>query len=33
MFDPSRRECGDFPIFEAKPLTEVFQEVGLTDQN
>ncbi|HYX50268.1 MAG TPA: hypothetical protein VE843_11025 [Ktedonobacteraceae bacterium] len=25
-------ECGDFPVFEAKPLTEVFQEVSLTDQ-
>lgn len=25
-------ECGDFPVFEAKPLTEVFQEVRLTDQ-
>ncbi len=25
-------ECGDFPVFEAQPLTEVLQEVGLTDQ-
>jgi hypothetical protein len=24
-------ECGDFPVFEANPLTEVFQEVDLTD--
>jgi hypothetical protein len=24
-------ECGDFPVFEANPLTEVFQEVPLTD--
>ncbi len=24
-------ECGDFPVFEANPLTEVFQEVELTD--
>jgi hypothetical protein len=23
-------ECGDFPVFEAQPLTEVFQEVPLT---
>jgi hypothetical protein len=23
-------ECGDFPVFEANPLTEVFQEVALT---
>jgi hypothetical protein len=23
-------ECGDFPVFEANPLTEVFQEVQLT---
>jgi len=23
-------ECGDFPVFEASPLTEVFQEVQLT---
>src|SRR5215470_5968898 len=22
-------ECGDFPVFEAKPLTLVFQEVSL----
>ena len=22
-------ECGDFPVFEANPLTEVFQEVGV----
>ena len=26
-------ECGDFPVFEANPLTEVFQEVELTNQN
>jgi hypothetical protein len=24
-------ECGDFPVFEANPLTEVFQEVPLTN--
>jgi hypothetical protein len=24
-------ECGDFPVFEANPLTQVFQEVELTD--
>ena len=24
-------ECGDFPVFEANPLSEVFQEVHLTD--
>ena len=24
-------ECGDFPVFEAKPLTLVFQEVAKTD--
>lgn len=24
-------ECGDFPVFEAKPLTKVFQEIHLTD--
>jgi hypothetical protein len=24
-------ECGDFPVFEANPLSEVFQEVPLTD--
>jgi hypothetical protein len=24
-------ECGDFPVFEANPLTLVFQEVPLTD--
>jgi hypothetical protein len=24
-------ECGDFPVFEAKPLTKVFQEVPLSD--
>ena len=24
-------ECGDFPVFEANPLSEVFQEVLLTD--
>ncbi len=26
-------EIGDFPVFEASPLTEVFQEVTLTDQS
>jgi hypothetical protein len=26
-------ECGDFPVFEAKPLSEVFQEVNLTNQS
>jgi hypothetical protein len=26
-------ECGDFPVFEANPLSEVFQEVDLTDGN
>lgn len=24
-------ECGDFPVFEANPLTQVFQEVALTN--
>lgn len=24
-------ECGDFPVFEANPLTQVFKEVPLTD--
>jgi hypothetical protein len=24
-------ECGDFPVFEANPLTQVFQEIQLTD--
>jgi hypothetical protein len=24
-------ECGDFPVFEANPLTKVFQEVQVTD--
>ena len=24
-------ECGDFPVFEANPLSQVFQEVKLTD--
>jgi hypothetical protein len=27
---PQGEECGDFPVFEANPLTEVFQEVPLT---
>ena len=27
---PQGEECGDFPVFEANPLTEVFQEVELT---
>jgi hypothetical protein len=26
-------ECGDFPVFEANPLTVVFQEVELTDKS
>jgi hypothetical protein len=26
-------ECGDFPVFEANPLTEVFKEVKLTNGN
>jgi hypothetical protein len=26
-------ECGDFPVFEAKPLTKVFQEINLTDRS
>lgn len=26
-------ECGDFPVFEANPLTEVFQEVALANGN
>jgi hypothetical protein len=26
-------ECGDFPVFEANPLSEVFQEVELTNQS
>jgi hypothetical protein len=26
-------ECGDFPIFEANPLTKVFQEIDLTYGN
>jgi len=24
-------ECGDFPVFEANPISQVFQEVALTD--
>jgi hypothetical protein len=24
-------ECGDFPVFEANPLSQVFQEIELTD--
>jgi hypothetical protein len=24
-------ECGDYPVFEANPLSQVFQEVSLTD--
>ena len=24
-------ECGDFPVFEANPLSQVFQEVPLTN--
>ncbi|HET9181341.1 MAG TPA: hypothetical protein VFP59_04340 [Candidatus Angelobacter sp.] len=27
---PQGEECGDFPVFEANPLSEVFQEVELT---
>lgn len=30
---PQGEECGDFPVFEANPLSEVFQEVELTDQS
>lgn len=26
-------ECGDFPVFEAHPLSEVFQEVELADKS
>jgi hypothetical protein len=26
-------ECGDFPVFEANPLSQVFQEVPLTNGN
>jgi hypothetical protein len=26
-------ECGDFPVFEANPLTKVFQEVPLTNRS
>lgn len=26
-------ECGDFPVFEANPLSEVFQEVELADNS
>jgi hypothetical protein len=26
-------ECGDFPVFEANPLTQVFQQVELTDHS
>lgn len=26
-------ECGDFPVSEAQPLTQIFQEVELTDQS
>jgi hypothetical protein len=26
-------ECGDFPVAEANPLTQVFQEVELTDKS
>jgi hypothetical protein len=26
-------ECGDFPVFEANPLSQVFQEVELTDNS
>jgi hypothetical protein len=27
----SGEECGDFPVFEANPLSKVFQEVPLVD--
>jgi hypothetical protein len=26
-------ECGDFPVFEANPLTQVFKEIELTDKS
>jgi hypothetical protein len=26
-------ECGDFPVFEANPLSKVFQEIELTDNS
>ncbi len=26
-------ECGDFPVFEANPLSQIFQEVPLTDRS
>lgn len=28
---PEGEECGDFPVFEANPLTEVFKELKLTN--
>jgi hypothetical protein len=30
---PQGEECGDFPVFEANPLTEVFQEIALTNRS
>lgn len=30
---PQGEECGDFPVFEANPLSEVFQEVDLADSS
>jgi len=30
---PEGEECGDFPVFEANPLTKVFKEVKLTGGN
>jgi hypothetical protein len=30
---PQGEECGDFPVFEANPLSEVFREVNLTDNS
>ena len=30
---PQGEECGDFPVFEANPLSEVFQEVQLISAN
>jgi hypothetical protein len=28
---PQGEECGDFPVFEANPLTQVFKEIELTN--
>jgi len=30
---PEGEECGDFPVAEANPLSQVFQEIELTDNN